>query len=77
LAATANKAAADVRVLTFESPRLIAAGLIGCIGAVNDLRQELESGAGVLDGERISLVAGKAEALLVQLTQLQGTIKAV
>jgi hypothetical protein len=77
LAATADKAAADARVLTFESPRLIAAGLIGCIGAVNDLRKELEDGGGVLDRERISLVAGKAEALLVQLTQLQGTIKAV
>lgn len=75
LSKTADTASADARVLTFEKPKLIAAGLTGCIQAVEELRKEIDGGAGPLTGERLAIVAGKADALFVQLTQLQGTIK--
>jgi hypothetical protein len=65
---TAADATADARVLTFEKPKLIAAGLTGCIAAVRDLRTSL-------NGSDLATAAVKAEALLAQLTQLQGTIK--
>ena len=65
---TANEAAADARVLTFEKPKLIAAALKNAVDAVQQIRDAAKAGNFVQAIE-------KAQALQVLLSQAQTTIK--
>jgi hypothetical protein len=63
-----KEAAADARLLSFEQPRLVAAGLKNGISLVQQLRDAVKQG-------NLALVGEKAEALLAVLGTLSSTMK--